>query len=216
MRTPGNSPTGSKHLGLPKSLQGRVIRAGDSPASNGNVANIITVIRILMAPAFFWMLLADAGQLDLMRYLAAGLFVLAIVTDSVDGILARRQNLVTDFGKILDPIADKLLTGGALVCLSILGELAWWVTAVILVREIGITLYRMAVLRDRVIPASRGGKLKTVLQAVAISFFLTPLWVWLGEWVHWLNGALMTAAVIATVVSGVDYLVKALKHEEAL
>lgn len=201
-------------MGLPNSLRGRVVRAGDSPASNANIANIITVLRIFMAPAFFWLLLADAGQFDLMRYLAAGLFVFAIVTDSVDGILARRQNLITDFGKILDPIADKLLTGGALVCLSILGELAWWVTAVILVREIGITLYRMAVLRDRVIPASRGGKLKTVLQAVAITFFLTPLWVWLGDWVHWLNGALMTAAVLATLISGIDYLVKALKHEE--
>ncbi|HEU4808044.1 MAG TPA: CDP-diacylglycerol--glycerol-3-phosphate 3-phosphatidyltransferase [Homoserinimonas sp.] len=193
----------------PKALQGRFVRLGDTPASNGNLANLITVVRILLAPLFFWLLFVDDGELGLIRYAAAGLFVLAIATDSVDGILARRQNLVTDLGKILDPIADKLLTGGALVCLSILGELAWWVTAVILVRELGITAYRMAVLRNRVIPASRGGKLKTILQAVAIAFFLTPLWTFLGDWMHWVNGVLMTAAVIATLVSGVDYLVKA-------
>jgi len=188
------------------------VRSGETPPSNGNLANVITVIRILLAPVFFWLLFLDDGELGLIRYAAAALFVVAIVTDSVDGILARRQNLITDLGKILDPIADKLLTGGALVCLSLLGELAWWVTALILVRELGITVYRMAVLRNRVIPASRGGKLKTVLQAVAISFFLTPLWTVLGDWMHWVNGALMTAAVFATVVSGADYLTKAFRH----
>jgi CDP-diacylglycerol--glycerol-3-phosphate 3-phosphatidyltransferase len=199
----------------PGVLRGRFVRYGDTPASNGNLANVITVIRILLAPLFFWLLLLDAGELGATRYVAAALFVIAIGTDSVDGILARRQNLVTDLGKILDPIADKLLTGGALVCLSILGELAWWVTAIILVRELGITVYRMAVLRNRVIPASAGGKLKTVLQAVAIGFFLTPLWTLLGDWMHWVNGALMTAAVLATVVSGIDYLVKAVRHRGA-
>ena len=196
----------------PKALQGRFVRSGETPASNGNLANLITVIRILLAPLFFWLLFHDDGELGLIRYAAAALFVLAIATDSVDGILARRQNLVTDLGKILDPIADKLLTGGALVCLSILGELAWWVTALILVRELGITAYRMAVLRNRVIPASSGGKLKTILQSVAISFFLTPLWTFLGDWMHWVNGVLMAAAVVATVLSGVDYLVKAVRH----
>ena len=135
---------------------------GDTPASTGNVANIITVVRILLAPVFVWMLLVDDGADGLLRYLAAGLFILAIVTDSVDGLLARRQNLITDFGKILDPIADKVLIGGALVALSILGELPWWVTIVILVREIGITVYRFIALRDRVIPASWLGKVKTV------------------------------------------------------
>jgi CDP-diacylglycerol--glycerol-3-phosphate 3-phosphatidyltransferase len=199
-------------VAAPKALQGRFVRSGDTPASNGNLANLITVIRILLAPVFFWLLFLDDGELGVIRYAAAALFVLAIATDSVDGILARRQNLVTDLGKILDPIADKLLTGGALVCLSILGELAWWVTAVILLRELVITLYRMAVFSDRVIPASRGGKLKTILQAVAIAFFLIPLWTVVGEWMHWVNGALMTAAVIATVLSGIDYLAKAIRH----
>ncbi|MEP6480368.1 MAG: CDP-alcohol phosphatidyltransferase family protein, partial [Rhodoglobus sp.] len=121
-------------------MRGRVARNGDTPASTGNVANIVTVVRIFMAPVFIWLLLADKGELGAVRWVAAVIFVVAIVTDTVDGILARRQNLVTDFGKILDPIADKVLTGGALVALSILGELWWWVTIVILIREFGITI----------------------------------------------------------------------------
>lgn len=189
-------------------LRGRVARSGDTPASNGNVANLITVVRILLAPVFIWLLLADGGELGGVRFLAAALFVLAIATDSVDGILARRQNLVTDLGKLLDPIADKVLTGGALVALSLLGELWWWVTIVILVRELGITAFRFAVLRNRVVAASPGGKLKTVVQAVAISLYLVPLWLFLGAWMHWVNAAVMGAAVILTVVTGVDYLVK--------
>jgi CDP-diacylglycerol--glycerol-3-phosphate 3-phosphatidyltransferase len=191
------------------SMRGRVVRSGDTPASNGNLANIITVIRILLAPVFIWLLLDDAGHLGLLRYVAAGLFILAIVTDSVDGLLARRQNLVTDFGKILDPIADKVLIGGALVSLSLLGELWWWVTIVILVREFGITALRFAVLRNRVIAASSGGKLKTILQAVAISFFLVPTWLLLGDWMHWFNAVLMAIALVLTVSTGVQYLVNA-------
>src|SRR5690606_34200456 len=132
-------------------MRGRVVSAGDTPASTGNIANIVTVVRIAMVPAFVWLLLADAGELGPMRYVAAALFIVAIATDHVDGTLARRRNLITDFGKILDPVADKLLIGSALVCLSILGELWWWVTAIILLREFGITIYRMIVLRKRVI-----------------------------------------------------------------
>jgi CDP-diacylglycerol--glycerol-3-phosphate 3-phosphatidyltransferase len=191
------------------SMRGRVARSGDTPASNGNVANIITVVRIFLAPVFIWLLIADDGKLGALRYLAAALFVLAIVTDSVDGILARRQNLVTDFGKILDPIADKVLIGGALVALSILGELWWWVTIVILVREFGITIFRFIALRNRVISASWAGKVKTIVQAVAISFYLVPLWLFLGDWMHWFNAALMAIAFALTVYSGAEYLVKA-------
>jgi CDP-diacylglycerol--glycerol-3-phosphate 3-phosphatidyltransferase len=199
-------------------MRGRVARSGDTPASSGNVANIVTVVRILLAPVFVWLLIADRyevgadGEFGLLRYLAAGLFILAIVTDSVDGLLARRQNLVTDFGKLLDPIADKVLIGSALVTLSILGELWWWVTIVILVREVGITVFRLIVVRDRVIPASRGGKLKTVLQAVAISFFLVPLWLLLGDWMHWVNAVLMASALILTVTTGLEYLLAALRR----
>ncbi|MEO7374484.1 MAG: CDP-diacylglycerol--glycerol-3-phosphate 3-phosphatidyltransferase [Terrimesophilobacter sp.] len=193
------------------SMRGRVARGGDTPASNGNVANIITVVRILLAPLFIWMLLADAGELGLLRYFAAALFIVAIATDSVDGLLARRQNLVTNVGKLLDPIADKVLTGGALVALSLLGELWWWVTIVILVRELGITAFRFAVLRNRVIAASPGGKLKTVVQSVAISLYLVPLWVFLGDWMHWVNGVVMGAALVLTVITGIDYLLKAFR-----
>ncbi|GEP27030.1 MULTISPECIES: CDP-diacylglycerol--glycerol-3-phosphate 3-phosphatidyltransferase [Cryobacterium] len=186
--------------------------------SNWNLPNLITVVRILLAPVFIWMLLADNGAHDALRWAAAVLFIIAIATDGIDGMIARRHNLVTDLGKILDPIADKILTGGALVCLSILDELPWWVTIVILVREIGITVFRFVMLRDRVIPASRGGKLKTVSQSVSISLALLPFWLVFGEWVHWLNTATMTITLILTVVSGLDYLLSAWrlrKHDDA-
>lgn len=203
------SPDGGGHI---NPMRGRVARGGQTPASTGNVANIITVVRILLAPVFIWLLFADGHQLGVLRYVAAGLFILAIVTDSVDGLLARRQNLVTDVGKILDPIADKVLVGGALVTLSIIGDLWWWVTIVILVRELGITVFRLLVVRRRVISASPGGKLKTIMQSVAISFYLVPLWVSLGSWVHWLNASLMAVALVLTVVTGIDYLIKAFRH----
>ncbi len=174
--------------------------------SNWNLPNLITVVRILLAPLFLWMLLADNGQDGPLRWWAAALFIVAIATDGIDGAIARRQGLVTDLGKLLDPIADKVLTGGALIGLSILGELWWWVTIVILVREVGITVFRFVMLRDRVIPASPGGKLKTILQSVAISLYLVPLWLLLGDWVHTLNAVVMAAALIMTVVTGLDYL----------
>ncbi len=197
------------------SMRGRVVRAGESPASSGNLANIITVVRILLAPIFVVLLVLDGGADGPLRVAAALLFIVAIATDGVDGMLARRRNLVTDLGILLDPIADKLLTGAALVMLAVLAELPWWVVVVILVREWGITLFRFLMLRDRVIPASRGGKLKTVVQAVAISLALLPLWNLVGEWVHVVNTVLMSAAVVLTVVTGIDYLVQALRQNRA-
>jgi CDP-diacylglycerol--glycerol-3-phosphate 3-phosphatidyltransferase len=191
------------------SMRGRVASHGDTPASSGNLANIITMVRILLAPVFVWLLLADGGQHGILRWAAAALFVLAIATDGVDGSVARRRNLVTNVGIILDPIADKVLTGAALVLLAVLGELPWWVTIVILVRELGITALRFAVLRNRVVPASRGGKLKTIVQSVAIALYLTPLWLILGQWVHAVNGVVMAAALVLTVVTGADYLLQA-------
>jgi CDP-diacylglycerol--glycerol-3-phosphate 3-phosphatidyltransferase len=180
-----------------------------TPASNWNLPNLITVVRILLAPLFIWMLLADAGQDGALRWAAAVLFILAIATDGIDGAIARKYNLVTDLGKLLDPIADKVLTGGALLALSILGELWWWVTIVILIRELGITVFRFVMLRDRVIPASRGGKLKTIMQSVAISLFLVPLWLVLGDWIRWVDYAAMAVALVLTVSTGIDYLVAA-------
>ncbi|PXA70863.1 CDP-diacylglycerol--glycerol-3-phosphate 3-phosphatidyltransferase [Cryobacterium arcticum] len=178
-------------------------------SSNWNLPNIITVVRILLAPLFFWMLLADNGADGALRWWAAALFIVAIATDGVDGAIARKYNLVTDLGKLLDPIADKILTGAALIGLSILAELPWWVTVIILVREIGITVFRFFMLSDRVIPASRGGKLKTIAQSVAISLALLPLWLVFGDWIHWVNGITMTIALVLTVYTGVEYLVAA-------
>ena len=184
-------------------------------AVHPQLPNAITIARIICAPIFLWLLLADAGADGGLRWAAAILFIVAIATDGIDGYIARKYNIVSDLGKLLDPIADKALTGLAFVGLSILGELPWWITIVVLVREIGITVYRFAVLRDRVIPASRGGKIKTVLQAVAVTLALFPLWNVVGEGMHWVNGVLMTAATVATLVSGADYMRVALKHGKA-
>jgi CDP-diacylglycerol--glycerol-3-phosphate 3-phosphatidyltransferase len=187
-------------------MRGRVTSRGETPASWGNIANIITVVRILLAPIFIWLLLADAGRDGWLRWAAAALFIVAILTDSVDGILARDRNLVTDAGKILDPIADKVLVGGALVGLSILGEVWWWVTIVILVREVGITVFRFVVIRDRVIPASVLGKVKTWAQSVAVSAALLPFGILVGAWYSWVVWVLLGIALVLTVVSGVEYL----------
>lgn len=177
---------------------------------------MITVVRILLAPLFFWMLLADAGEDGWLRWAAAAVFIIAIATDGIDGHIARSRGLVTDLGKILDPIADKLLTGGALVCLSILGELWWWVTILILVREVGITVWRLVELRrGNVVPASSGGKLKTVVQSVAISLALVPLWTLVGDWIFWVNGVFMAAALALTVISGVQYIAAAIALRRA-
>lgn len=176
-------------------------------SANWNLPNAITIVRILLAPVCFWLILAEQGDDVVLRWLATGLFVLAIATDGLDGHLARSRGLITDLGKLLDPIADKLLTSGALICLSILGELPWWVTALIVVREVGITVWRLVELRrGNVVPASSGGKLKTVVQAVAISFALAPLPALLGDWVAWLNAVLIAAALVLTVWSGLLYV----------
>ncbi|WP_291053542.1 CDP-diacylglycerol--glycerol-3-phosphate 3-phosphatidyltransferase [Herbiconiux sp.] len=180
-----------------------------SKPSNWNLPNAITVVRILLAPVFFVMLLVDGGDDGWLRWAAAILFILAIATDGIDGHIARSRNLVTDLGKLLDPIADKVLTGAALVGLSILGELPWWVTGLILVREVGITVWRFVQLSDRVIPASRGGKLKTLAQSIAISLALLPFPELFGDWVNWVNGVFMAIALVLTVVTGIDYLVQA-------
>jgi CDP-diacylglycerol--glycerol-3-phosphate 3-phosphatidyltransferase len=169
--------------------------------------NAITVARILCAPLFLALLLVDAGADGPLRWWAAGLFIVAIATDGVDGYLARRYEIVTDLGKLLDPIADKVLTGFAFIGLSILGELPWWITIVVLIREIGITVYRFAVVSDHVLAAAWMGKLKTLAQAVALSLALLPLWNVVGDGIFWVNGVTMAAAVLLTVASGIDYII---------
>jgi CDP-diacylglycerol--glycerol-3-phosphate 3-phosphatidyltransferase len=165
-----------------------------------NVANLLTVLRILLVPVFVALLFADGTA---WRVAALVVFVVASLTDRLDGELARKRSIVTDFGKIADPIADKALTGSALVSLSILGELWWWVTIAILVREVGITLLRFVVIRYGVIPASKGGKIKTMLQVIAIGLFILP-----GP-IDPLRWAVMAAALAVTVGSGVDYMLRA-------
>lgn len=167
-----------------------------------NVANALTALRLVMVPVFAWLLLSQDGTNTVWRWWAAGVFVAAGLTDRFDGELARRRDLVTDVGKIADPIADKALTGSAFVGLSILGELPWWVTVVVLTREVAITVLRLVVIRRAVIPAGRGGKLKTALQAVALTLYVMPL----SPPAHEVAVAVMAAAVAVTVVTGVTYL----------
>lgn len=177
--------------------------------------NTITIVRILCAPVFVWMLLADGGVDGGLRWWAAALFIVAIATDGVDGYLARRHHIVTDLGKLLDPIADKVLTGCAFVCLSILDELPWWVTILVLVREVGITVHRLVVASDHVVAAAWMGKLKTIAQAVALSLALLPLWTVAGESIHIVNVIAMTVAVVLTVASGLDYVITAARTRRA-
>ena len=175
------------------------------PVSSWNIANAFTMARLLLVPVFAWLLLRDGGEDPSGRVAAFVTFAVAVATDRIDGDLARRRGLITDFGKIADPIADKALIGAALIILSALGELPWWVTIVVLVREIGVTVLRFVVIRHGVMPASRGGKAKTVLQAVAISLYVLPL-SGLGDVAA---AVTMALAVVVTVVTGVDYVLRA-------
>ena len=171
-----------------------------------NIANYLTVLRLLLVPVFLVLLLADDGDNAGLRLAATAVFLIAALTDRIDGQIARSRGLITSFGKLVDPIADKALIGGALIGLSVLGELPWWVTVLVLVREVGITLMRFVVIRHGVMPAGRGGKLKTVLQVVAISLYLLPL----PDALQPVAAVVMGAAVLLTVVTGAEIVWKAL------
>lgn len=185
--------------------------------SNWNLPNALTTLRIVLVPLFAWLLLHDDGQDTGYRWWAAAVFIVAIATDRIDGDIARRRNLVTDFGKLMDPIADKALTGMAFVGLSVIGELWWWVTIVVLGREWGITVLRFWIIKYGVMAASRGGKIKTFLQGVALSGMLMPFrdltggWDWIGEALWWISVAFMAAAVAITLLTGLDYVREALR-----
>jgi CDP-diacylglycerol--glycerol-3-phosphate 3-phosphatidyltransferase len=165
------------------------------------------VLRLLLVPAFAVVLFRDGGHNEGWRIAAWGVFAVASITDRLDGEIARRRSLVTEFGKLADPIADKALIGTALVGLSELNELPWWVTVVILIREVGVTGLRFWVIRHGVIEASRGGKLKTLLQAVAIGLYVLPL----HGWLHLLAVIVMAAAVAVALVTGLDYVARAIR-----
>ncbi|MCW4465336.1 CDP-diacylglycerol--glycerol-3-phosphate 3-phosphatidyltransferase [Glutamicibacter sp. MNS18] len=184
--------------------------SGEQPVPTLNIANVLTTLRIIMVPFFVWALLADNSEQGLWRWVAVAIFAVAMYTDKLDGDLARNRGLITNFGKIADPIADKLLTGSALVVFSIIAELPWWVTITILVREWGITLLRFAVIRYGVIAADMGGKIKTVLQAAVIILYLLPFTHTI-DWLHTVAWYLMLLTVAVTVLTGLDYIFKAAK-----
>ncbi|SDO06703.1 CDP-diacylglycerol--glycerol-3-phosphate 3-phosphatidyltransferase [Lentzea jiangxiensis] len=172
-----------------------------------NVANILTMARLALVPVFLFSLFEAGGFDTTWRLIAFAIFAVASFTDHIDGTLARKHGLITDFGKIADPIADKALTGSALVGLSILDVLPWWITITIAVREIGITLLRFWVIRYGVIPASRGGKAKTLAQVVAIGLFVLPQ----NDVLQLIAWVIVVVALVLTVVTGIDYVVRAFK-----
>jgi CDP-diacylglycerol--glycerol-3-phosphate 3-phosphatidyltransferase len=196
--TPSSTPAAASPHAAPDHL-------GDPPAQTAslwNVANLLTMARLVLVPGFVLLLVHGDGHDPSWRSFAWAAFAIAMITDLFDGELARRYGLVTDFGKIADPIADKAIMGAALAGLSALGDLPWWVTVVILVRELGITLLRFWVIRHGVIPASRGGKLKTLTQGVAVGMYILVLTGPLATTRAWL----MAVAVVLTVVTGLDYV----------
>ena len=172
-----------------------------------NIANLLTLLRLICVPVVVALLFSGGGQEGSTRYWAAAVFVAASLTDLMDGAVARRHGLVTSLGTIADPIADKALTGATLVSLSLLGDLAWWITGVIILREIGVTILRLTGLNYGVIPASRGGKLKTVIQVVAITMYLLEFQQL--SWWSTASALMMLIAVALTVVTGVEYFVRA-------
>ena len=179
-------------------------------ASKLNLPNTITIARIAVAPVFIYLLFVSPEKTSLQRWLALILFVLAISTDGIDGAIARKRNLVTNLGKLLDPIADKALIGGALVALSLLGELSWFITAAILIRELGITVYRLVVAKRRVLAASGGGKFKTIIQSIAIGFLVSPLDAYF-EWLIPVEMVLIYIALFTTIITGLQYVDAELK-----
>ncbi|BBX97382.1 CDP-diacylglycerol--glycerol-3-phosphate 3-phosphatidyltransferase [Mycobacterium lacus] len=179
-----------------------------SRARIANLANILTLSRLLMVPIFLLALFYGGGHHWTARVVAWAIFAVACITDRFDGLLARNYGMATEFGAFVDPIADKALIGSALVGLSMLGDLPWWVTALIMTRELGVTVLRLAVIRRGVIPASWGGKLKTVVQAVAIGLFVLPL----PGPLRVAAEVVMAAAIVLTVVTGLDYVASTVRE----
>ncbi|QIX27015.1 CDP-diacylglycerol--glycerol-3-phosphate 3-phosphatidyltransferase [Nocardioides sp. JQ2195] len=190
--------------------------------SNFNVPNALTTLRILMVPFFGWALLHDGGDSITWRLVAFALFAAAMITDKIDGDIARARNLVTDFGKIADPIADKAITGMAFIGLSIVGDVWWWVTILVLLREWSVTLLRLSIMKNVVIAAAQSGKIKTVLQAVALSGLCLPfrqidgaLDV-PGDVLYYVSHVLLAGAVAMTLWSGYEFFRDAWRQRETI
>lgn len=182
-----------------------------TPPSNLNIANVLTVVRIVGVPFFGWLLLAEGGESISLRVWAWVAFALLMITDRIDGDLARKYNLVTNFGKLADPIADKALTGMAFVGLSIIFDnwLFWTITILVLAREWGITLMRFAVKKYGVMPAGQGGKIKTALQALALGGYILPFNLWnnpVADVLLVITHVVMAGAVLITLWTGVEYV----------
>ena len=181
----------------------------ESKPSNLNVPNALTVLRIVMVPVFLVVLFNNPDDFG-WRLVATAVFVVAILTDLADGYIARRHNLVTDFGKLWDPVADKALTGAAFIALGILDELSWIIIVLILVREWGITWLRAAIAKHGIMAANKGGKLKTVTQSVALGLYLLGRDN-LPEWLSVVALVIMIIALALTLLTGITYIFSALK-----
>ena len=178
------------------------------PARIANLANVLTLLRLILVPIFLYALFYGDGHQTYPRIIAWAIFAVACITDRFDGQLARNYGMATEFGAFVDPIADKTLIGAALIGLSMLGELPWWITVLIMSREIAITVLRLAVIRRGVIPASWGGKVKTLVQAVAIGLFVLPL----SGFLHTAAQVVMGLAILLTVVTGIDYVASTVRE----
>jgi CDP-diacylglycerol--glycerol-3-phosphate 3-phosphatidyltransferase len=175
---------------------------------NINLPNFLTVLRILAVPFCAYALFKNGGDERHWQIIAwCGFFAVGL-TDFFDGRIARSRKQITSFGAFLDPVADKIAIGTAMVGLSILGKLWWIVTAIILTREIAVTLLRLFVIKDGVIPASKGGKLKTLFQGFGIGFYILPL----PSSLFLPRDIFMAVAVILTMTSGYDYFKKVLQR----
>lgn len=176
-----------------------------------NLPNVITMARILFVPFFIWTLVEFNNPESAMRWISVLVFIIIMASDGVDGAIARKRGLITNLGKLLDPIADKALLGGALVTLSVLGEVSWWITAVIMIRELGITAYRFVVIRNEVVAASSGGKLKTIFQGIMVGFVVSPLTAWFDQWYTYFELALVLFATALTLITGIQYMLAAFR-----
>jgi CDP-diacylglycerol--glycerol-3-phosphate 3-phosphatidyltransferase len=172
-----------------------------------NLPNALTIFRILALPFCAYALFKNGGEDDSWRIIAFTLFFIVGLSDILDGKIARSRNQITEFGKLLDPIADKAMLATASIGASVLGMLSWWVTAIFLIREVAVTILRFAVIKNGVIPASKGAKLKTFFQSFGVGFYILPL----PSYLNIPRDLFMAVAIYLTITTGVTYFRKALK-----
>jgi CDP-diacylglycerol--glycerol-3-phosphate 3-phosphatidyltransferase len=172
--------------------------------------NFITIARVLLVPVGAYTLFKNGGDDPTWQYISWFVFFFLGLSDIADGTLARSRNTITELGKFLDPVADKFMIGTAMMSLSILGRLPWWITIVILVREIGITIFRLAIIKRGVIAANKGGKIKSTFQNFGVGFYVLPL----SPSLYWFRDGFIAIAIVLTVVTGVYYVQSALKNSK--